>query len=84
MRPFKETLRLNVAAARLAPTLYYAKLQAFGEPERHWEALDMPTRHSYTERAAEFLKTLDPKPVSVSFVTGLGKKVIGVIGNGAA
>ena len=79
MKPFEDTLRLNLAAARLASAVYYAKAEAYGNETQLWDALDVSTRHEYVERAAELLKTLDPTPVSVNFVTGLGRKVIGMV-----
>jgi len=79
MKPFHESLRLNAAAARLASAVYYAKAEAYGGETRVWDALPLETRHAYVERAAELLLTLDPKPVSVNFVTGLGRKVIGMV-----
>ena len=79
MKPFNETLRLNAAAARLGPSVYYAKAEAYGGETKVWDALDISTRHLYVERAAEFLKTLNPKPVSVNFVTGMAGKVIGMV-----
>jgi hypothetical protein len=61
-----DVLKLNAAATRLASAIYYAKAEAFGGESRLFEDLDVMIRHAYTERAAELLKTLQPKPTESS------------------
>lgn len=78
---FRDDLKLNAAAAQLAPAIYYAKVAAFGADYKHWDALDVMVRHDYTERAGELLKTLQPRPVV--FATGLRtatSNIVGMIG----
>lgn len=78
---FTDDLKLNAAAARLASAIYYAKAEAFGTHSGLWESLDVMTRHAYTERAGELLRTLSPRPIV--FATGLrtaDSNIVGVIG----
>lgn len=77
-RAFVDDLKLNAAAVRLASAIYYAKAEAFGTHGGLWDNLDVMTRHTYTQRAAELLKTLQPRPVV--FATGLRTETSNIVG----
>lgn len=75
MKGWPTALRLNAAAARLASAVFYAKAEAFGGESRPWDEQDVMTRHAYTERAAELLKTLQPKPAESSRYFAIAERI---------
>ena len=59
MRDWPHRLRLNVAAANLAPELYAAHVAAHGGLGRPWLALPIDIKQRYVDAAADALR--DPR-----------------------
>lgn len=50
------------AIRRLGATMFYARHEVYGGQCCHFEALDLLEQAAWIDRAAEFLKTIDPGP----------------------
>lgn len=59
LRDWSDTLRLNAAAARLAPFLYVAHHEVIhGCDPQPWLSLHPAIRHGWTQRAAYAIRTV--------------------------
>lgn len=74
MRDWPLTLKINAAAAQLAPCLYYLREKVYGVGQLSWDSQELPveTKQLYVEAAERALRGLapmtEPLPVALSLV----------------
>lgn len=59
-RDWPLTLKLNAAACKLAPAIYYARHDVYGGNGRHWDALSTESRSTFIAIAAAVLSHVAP------------------------
>ena len=65
LKDWPRTLRINAAAARLAPHLNTARAEAFSRPEVPWDELPDPMRTAFLNLAALTIESMQRIDITI-------------------